>query len=51
MTTLKTVKNLSDKELVTRLHQLVGKEKSITLEILPHPACAGRAIISCASGN
>jgi hypothetical protein len=31
-----TLKNLSDKELVTRLRQLVGKEKSITLEILPH---------------
>ena len=34
--TVKTLKNLSDKELVPRLHRLVGKEKSITLEILPH---------------
>ena len=37
-----TLKNLSDKELVTRLHQLVGKEKSITLEILPHLIEVGR---------
>ncbi len=39
-----TLKNLSDKELVTRLHQLVGKEKSITLEILPHLIEVGRRI-------
>jgi hypothetical protein len=31
-----TLKNLSDKELVTRLHRLVVKEKNTTLEILPH---------------
>jgi hypothetical protein len=37
-----TLKNLSDKELVTRLRQLVGKEKSITLEILPHLIEVGR---------
>jgi 5-methylcytosine-specific restriction endonuclease McrA len=39
---MKTLKNLSDKELVTRLHQLVVKEKNTTLEILPHINEVGR---------
>jgi 5-methylcytosine-specific restriction endonuclease McrA len=39
---MKTLKNLSDKELVTRLHQLVVKEKKTTLEILPHLIEVGR---------
>jgi hypothetical protein len=39
---MKTLKNPSDKKLVTRLHQLVVKEKNTTLEILPHLIEVGR---------
>ena len=46
---MKSLKSLSDKELIGRLRQLIRKERALTLEILPHPACVGHAIISCVS--
>jgi hypothetical protein len=35
---MNSLKVLSDKELTARLRQLVNKEKSLTLSILPHLA-------------
>jgi hypothetical protein len=35
---MNSLKCLSDKELTGRLRQLVGKEQSLTLSILPHLA-------------
>ena len=48
---MKSLKSLSDKELIGRFRQLIRKERALTLEILPHPACAGHAIIFCVSGG
>jgi hypothetical protein len=35
---MNSLKNLSDKELIGRLRQLIRKERALTLEILPHLA-------------
>ena len=48
---MRSLRSLSDNELIGRLRQLIRKERALTLEILPHPACAGHAIIFCVSGG
>ncbi len=48
---MKSLKTLSDKELLNRVSKLVKQEHNLTLEILLHSACAGHATISCVSGD
>ena len=47
---MKSLKSISDKELVSRLRGLVRKEQNLTLEILPHLAEVGARGLYLAKG-